>query len=74
MYIQLRNNPGMQAVDNQAHPAFTRKPAEFLAVSQSVSCSSQGIIPRGFISMGLCFQPVFGRPWGPVNATVQMRI
>lgn len=56
-HIQLWNNSGVEAVDNQAHSAaFTRKSAEFLAISQAVNRSSQGTIPGGFISMGLCFQ------------------
>lgn len=75
MYIQLCNNPGVEAAGNKTHSAaFTTKSAELLAISQAVNRSSQGIIPGSFISMGLCFQTMFSRRWGPVTAMVQVHI
>lgn len=62
-----------EAADNAACSApFQRKsPTEFLALSEAVSCSSQGIIPRGLNFYGTLLS-VFSSAWGPITAMVQI--
>lgn len=55
--------------------AFAKKPpAEFPALPEALSLSSQGIIQEGFTSTGLCLQTVLSRPWDPTTTVVQMHI
>lgn len=75
MYTCLCNNSRVEAADKKAHSAaFTRKsPAKFLTLSDTVSHSSQGIIPEGSISTRLCFQTVRSMTLGSITAMVQLR-
>lgn len=70
-YVQLCETSGVEAAGEETHSAaFAKKPpAEFPALPEAASPSSQGII-----STGLCLQTLFSRPWDPTTTVVQMHI